>query len=49
MGAIEAKNTTLGRLARMIFGAKTEKIGQLFPAAAHWLPRRRGGSASAQA
>ncbi len=31
MGAIEAKNTTIGRLARMIFGAKTEKTGQLFP------------------
>jgi transposase len=31
MGAIEAKDTTLGRLARMIFGAKTEKTKQLFP------------------
>ena len=31
MGAIEAKDTTIGRLARMIFGAKTEKTGQLFP------------------
>ena len=31
MGAIEAKNTTIGRLARMIFGAKTEKTSQLFP------------------
>ena len=31
MGAIEAKNTTLGRLARMLFGAKTEKTRQLFP------------------
>jgi transposase len=31
MGAIEAKNTTIGRLARMVFGAKTEKTGQLFP------------------
>jgi transposase len=31
MGAIEAKDTTLGRLARMIFGAKTEKTSQLFP------------------
>jgi transposase len=31
MGAIEAKNTTIGRLARMIFGAKTEKTGRLFP------------------
>jgi transposase len=31
MGAIEAKNTTIGRLARMIFGAKTEKTKDLFP------------------
>jgi len=31
MGAIEAKDTTIGRLARMIFGAQTEKTGQLFP------------------
>jgi len=31
MGAIEAKDTTLGRLARIIFGAKTEKTKQLFP------------------
>jgi len=31
MGAIEAKDTTIGRLARMIFGAKTEKTGRLFP------------------
>jgi hypothetical protein len=33
MGAIEAKETTLGRLARMIFGAKTEKTKQVFPPA----------------
>ena len=31
MGAIEAKDTTIGRLARMIFGAQTEKTRQLFP------------------
>ena len=31
MGAIEAKDTTIGRLARMIFGAQTEKTKQLFP------------------
>ena len=31
MGAIQAKNTTIGRLARMIFGAKTEKTDRLFP------------------
>jgi transposase len=31
MSAIEAKDTTIGRLARMIFGAKTEKTKQLFP------------------
>jgi transposase len=31
MGAIEAKDLTIGRLARMIFGAKTEKTRQLFP------------------
>ena len=31
MGVIQAKDTTLGRLARMIFGAKTEKTSQLFP------------------
>ncbi len=52
MGAIEAKDTTIGRLARMIFGAKTEKTGQLFPqppptgsqeaAAAAPPPKRKG-------
>ena len=31
MNAIEAKDTTIGRLARMIFGAKTEKTKPLFP------------------
>ena len=31
MSAIEAKDTTIGRLARMIFGAKTEKTKGLFP------------------
>jgi transposase len=31
MGAIQAKDTTIGRLARMIFGAQTEKTSQLFP------------------
>lgn len=31
MSAIEAKDTTIGRLARIIFGAKTEKTKGLFP------------------
>jgi len=31
MGLIEAKQTTIGRLQRLIFGAKTEKKSQLFP------------------
>jgi transposase len=31
MGLIEAKQTTIGRLQRLIFGAKTEKIRQIFP------------------
>ena len=31
MGVIEAKQTTLSRLQRLIFGAKTEKTKQLFP------------------
>jgi len=30
-GALEAKNTTLGRLRRMIFGARTEKTRNLLP------------------
>lgn len=30
-GALEAKNTTLGRLRRMLFGAKTEKTRNLLP------------------
>jgi transposase len=34
MAVIEAKDTTIGRLARMIFGAKTEKTKGLFPPAA---------------
>jgi hypothetical protein len=34
MGLIEAKETSLGRLQRIIFGAKTEKTRQLFPAPA---------------
>lgn len=34
MGLIEAKETSLGRLQRLIFGAKTEKTKQLFPPAA---------------
>jgi transposase len=33
MSAIEAKETTIGRLARIIFGAKTEKTQHLFPPA----------------
>jgi len=31
MGVIQARDTTLGRLARMIFGAKTEKTRAVFP------------------
>ena len=31
MGLIEAKETSLSRLQRLIFGAKTEKTKQLFP------------------
>ena len=31
MGVIEAKETSLSRLQRLIFGAKTEKTKQLFP------------------
>lgn len=31
MGVLEARDTTLGRLARLIFGAKTEKTKQIFP------------------
>jgi transposase len=31
MGLIQAKETSLGRLQRLIFGAKTEKTQQLFP------------------
>ena len=31
MGVIEAKETSLSRLQRLIFGAKTEKTRQLFP------------------
>jgi transposase len=59
MGAIEAKDTTIGRLARMIFGAKTEKTGQLFPqppptgsqgaAAAAPPPKRKGHGRTAAA
>jgi len=59
MGAIEAKDTTIGRLARMIFGAQTEKTGQLFPqppptgcpsaAAAAPPPKRKGHGRTAAA
>ena len=57
MGAIEAKNTTLGRLARMLFGAKTEKTRQLFPqpaptgtqGATAAAPDRAGGQSRAAA
>ena len=59
MGVIEAKDTTIGRLARMIFGAKTEKTGQLFPqppptgypsaAAAAPPPQRKGHGRTAAA
>jgi transposase len=31
MGVIEKRNTTLGRLQRLIFGAKTEKTRNVFP------------------
>ena len=31
MGALEAKNTTLGRLRRMLFGKQTEKSAQVLP------------------
>lgn len=31
MGLIQAKQTTIGRLQRLIFGAKTEKTSQLYP------------------
>jgi transposase len=31
MGLIEAKQTTIGRLQRLLFGAKTEKTSQVFP------------------
>jgi transposase len=60
MGVIEAKDTTMGRLARMIFGAKTEKTSQLFPqppaahsqtttAAAAPAPQRKGHGRTAAA
>ena len=31
MAAIQAKDTTMGRLSRLIFGAQTEKTRRLFP------------------
>lgn len=31
MGLIQAKQTTIGRLERLIFGAKTEKTSRIFP------------------
>ncbi len=31
MGLVEARQTTIGRLQRLIFGAKTEKTSQIFP------------------
>ena len=45
MGLIEAKQTTMGRLQRLIFGAKTEKTRQIFPPppAAGAPPTRRKG------
>ena len=60
MGAIQTKDTTIGRLARMIFGAKTEKTSQLFPqpppassqttaAAAAPPPKRKGQGRTAAA
>jgi transposase len=57
MGLIEAKQTTIGRLQRLIFGAKTEKTSQLFspptpaqpPAAATPAPKRQGHGRTAAA
>ena len=43
MQALEAKDTSLGRLGRLLFGAKTEKTKQLFPPPAPGLPARRPG------
>jgi transposase len=59
-GLIEAKQTTIGRLQRLIFGAKTEKTSQLFPqpppaspqaaaAAAAPAPKRKGHGRAAAA
>jgi len=59
MGLIEAKQTTIGRLQRLIFGAKTEKTSQIFPqptasglsaeAAAEPAPKRKGHGRTAAA
>jgi transposase len=60
MGLIEAKQTTIGRLQRLIFGAKTEKTSQIFPqpptaslpvvaAAAAPAPKRKGHGRTAAA
>lgn len=59
MGLIQARQTTIGRLQRLIFGAKTEKTRQLFPqptapglpaaAAAAPAPKRKGHGRTAAA
>jgi transposase len=59
LGVIEAKETSLGRLQRLIFGAKTEKTQQLFPqapanphttaTAAATAPKRKGHGRTAAA
>jgi hypothetical protein len=59
MGLIEAKQTTIGRLQRLVFGAKTEKTSQIFPppmttslpgaAAAVPAPKRKGHGRTAAA
>ena len=59
MGLIEAKQTTIGRLQRLVFGAKTEKTKALFPgpppagspgaAAAGPAPKRKGHGRTAAA
>jgi transposase len=60
MGLIEANRTTIGRLQRLLFGAKTEKTSQIFPqpptdrlpaaaAAAAPPPKRKGHGRTAAA
>ena len=47
MAAIQAKNTTIGRLSRLIFGAKTEKTSDLFPPPPPANPPAPGAAAAA--